>query len=454
MNLLALALYENAKVYVSTFLYSTRGLGARNDKAILKKDGSKRDQDEIWFDPRVVPFINDDRVEIAKGLVWCGELNIIPTAVSPLSGLEVYTGRASMVAPHVTLAMESIPGLGGDGAKLNYTTGTVTQRNYIQRKEGFKAEFHHCYGALLVEVNEEGHWFCRQLNADSDGTIYDLDRCAKDGQVTEGHRVEAITLGDTHEDQKDETVHHATFGPDGLVDVLDPKFLFVHDVLDFDRRGHHRIKNPYDMMLRYVQHRESVQAEVMGVKKFLGDAADPEHREIVVVRSNHDDHLDRWLTENDGRFDPVNADYWGLLNHWKTNYIMTHHSIPDMLHLALVTPDCGFTRRNKITFLTDDNSFVICPKSGNGIECGLHGDRGANGSRGSRRQFAKSLGRRSNVGHSHSAGITQGCFQAGTNSLLKLSYNQGLSSWTHSDIITYVNGKRAIVTFFNGKWRA
>jgi hypothetical protein len=172
------------------------------------------------------------------------------------------------------------------------------------------------------------------------------------------------------------------------------------------------------------------------------------------VRSNHDDHLDRWLTENDGRFDPVNADYWGLLNHWKTEYIMRHHSIPDMLHLAITNSDYDFARRNKITFLTDDNSFVICPKSGNGIECGLHGDRGANGSRGSRRQFAKSLGRRSNVGHSHSAGITQGCFQAGTNSLLKLSYNQGLSSWTHSDIITYVNGKRAIVTFFNGKWRA
>ena len=453
MNLLALALHDNAKVYVSEFIYSKRGLGARNDKAQLK--GGKPSQEEVWFDPRIAPFVNNDRVEIAKGLVWCGELNIIPTAVSPLSGLEVYTGRASMVAPHVTLAMESIPGLGGDGAKLNYTTGTVTQRNYIQRKEGFKAEFHHCYGALLVEVDDDGHWFCRQLNADSDGTIYDLDRCAKDGRVTHGHRVEAINLGDTHNDEKDETVHAATFGAAGLVETLDPKFIFVHDVLDFDRRGHHRIKDPYEMMLRYAQKRESVHVEVSQVRRFIVNAADPERREIVIVRSNHDDHLDRWMRENDGRFDPVNAEYWGYLNHLKTSYIMVHKAVPDMLALAIRhMGDIYFEKTHNVRFLNSDSSFVICPKSGNGIECGLHGDRGANGTRGSRRQFAKSLGRRSNIGHSHSAGITQGCFQAGTNSLLKLSYNQGLSSWTHSDIITYANGKRAIVTFFNGKWRA
>jgi hypothetical protein len=37
---------------------------------------------------------------------------------------------------------------------------------------------------------------------------------------------------------------------------------------------------------------------------------------------------------------------------------------------------------------------------------------------------------------------------------MDLGYNVGLSAWSHSDIITYANGKRAIVTFFRGKWRA
>lgn len=447
LNLLALAKHEEAKIFVSTFLYAARSHWQKNlDKG--RKPGPKED---LWWDKHILPFRNDERVEIAKGLVWCGELNISPTASSPLSGLDVFTGRASMVVPHTTIAMESIATIGGDGAKLNFTTGTVTQRNYIQRKEGFKAEFHHCYGALLVEVDDDGHWWCRQLNADSDGVIYDLDRKVADGVVTTGHRVEAITLGDTHSEVKDTIVHKATV--EDMIPALDPKYIFVHDVIDMGRRGHHNIKDPYAMMLAYASKKESVRDAVEGVRGFLEEIADPLCREIVVVNSNHDRHLDRWLTDNDGRRDPVNADYWGLLNHWKTNFIMANHHIPDLLALAITMPEEDFEKDNGVTFLDGNSSFVICEKFGGGIECALHGDRGANGSRGSRRQFAK-MGRRSNVGHSHAAGITQGCYQAGTNSEMDLGYNKGLSAWTHSDIITYTNGKRAIVTFFRGKWRA
>lgn len=453
LNILALAKHEEAKIMVSTFLYAARSHWQKNLDKKVKGKRDENDNDDLWWDDHIAPFRCDDRVEIAKGLVFCGELNISPTAASPLSGLDVFTGRASMVAPHVTHAMESIATIGGDGAKLNFTTGTVTQRNYIQRKEGFKAEFHHVYGALLVEVDEDGHWWARQLSADSEGTIYDLGRCVKDGIVTEGHRVEAVTLGDTHNEKKDMIVHRATFGEDGLVSVLNPKFIFVHDLVDMGRRGHHNIKDPYAMMLAYASKEESVREVVEGARDFLVEIADPYTRKIVVVNSNHDRHLDGWITDNDGRFDPVNADYWGLLNHWKTNFIMSNKMIPDMLALAITMPAEDFEAKNNVVFLDGNSSFVICEKFAGGIECALHGDRGANGSRGSRRQFAK-MGRRSNVGHSHSAGITQGCFQAGTNSDLDLGYNKGLSAWTHSDIITYANGKRAIVTFFRGKWRA
>ena len=41
--------------------------------------------------------------------------------------------------------------LGDEATKFNYSTGTVTQRNYIAKKEGLKAEFHHQYGALIVD---------------------------------------------------------------------------------------------------------------------------------------------------------------------------------------------------------------------------------------------------------------------------------------------------------------
>lgn len=446
-----LAKHYGAQIFVSTILYANRSHWHQNlDKKAAGKRAEKgeRGKAELWFDPAVVPYINNDRVEIAKGLVWCGELNIIPTAARPLSGLEVYTGRASMVVPHTHVAMQSIATLGG-AAKLNYTTGTVTLRNYIQRKEGFKAEFHHCYGGLVVEVDDEGHWWARQLTADSDGTIQDLDVKVQKGKVTTGNRVEGITFGDLHDDEIDEAVAEATWGRGGMVDVLRPKYQFAHDSLSFARRSHHTAKDPYKRIARFVTGKECVEQELRNLNRRFRGIQRP-FSETIAVDSNHDRHLRRWLQDNDGRLDPVNAKFWSQLNHALVAYISEHGKEPaNLLEFAFQT----LKLNPPVRFLDTDTSFVICPDFGGGIECALHGDQGANGARGGIRQFAK-MGRRSNVGHSHSAGIDGGCFQSGTKSKLRLEYNHGLSSWSHSDIVTYPNGKRAIVTFYAGKWRA
>jgi hypothetical protein len=108
--------------------------------------------------------------------------------------------------------------------------------------------------------------------------------------------------------------------------------------------------------------------------------------------------------------------------------------------------------RNKnlkdVIFLSEDESFTICGD----IECGSHGHNGNNGARGSTRAFQKQ-GKRFNIGHQHSAGIKDGVYVAGVSGKLDMGYNVGGSSWTHSHIVTYKNGKRAIITLKNGKWR-
>lgn len=458
LNLLALAHHTGAKLLVSQFMYGKRGLGSLNDKARLNRVSAVHAPvEEVWYDPRIVPFISNDRIEIAKGLVWCGELNIIPTAVSPLTGLEGFTGRKSMIAPHVTQQLACVASYGeGDGAKLNYCTGTVTQRNYIQRKEGLKAEFHHTYGALFVEVDEVGHWWVRQLNADSDGVIYHIDGDdgviqVKDGEIMGGRRSLSVTSGDTHEDEKDPVVHTAKYRKGGMVDVLKPQYNFIHDVLNFARRSHHNVKDPYFMIEQFVQKRESVEEEVAGVRAFLQEIKRTDCL-TVVVDSNHDRHLDRWLSENDGRKDPVNARYWSVLNKYKIDCLYSGLT-RSILPAAIADWDSAWAARWNVKFLEEDEGFITVKWSSGGIENGMHGDRAANGARGNIRSFAK-MGRRSNVGHSHTCGIFQGCYMAGTNSKLKLRYNHGASSWTQSDIVTFENGKRCIVTFAFGKWHA
>lgn len=454
-NLLVLKAHYDAQLCISRFAYIKSGLGSRGDKRDWMHGGNNKveqhkyfDAKMLWWDERTEPFWIDDRYDIAPGLVFCGELNILPTKQRPLSGYEVYTGRKSGIFPHVKIAMESIATVNSiEPTKFNYTTGTVTMRNYIQRDAGLKAEFHHCYGALLVEVNQDGEWWCRQINADSEGTIYDKDLRVKKGKLTTGHRVEAITMGDIHEQNIDKEAYEATWGVGGMVDVLRPKHQFIHDLIDFESRSHHGIKSPHNMYLLHRSGRESVYHEMMGSAVFLAETYRP-WCQTHVVDSNHDRHPERWLEEQNALHDPVNASYWLELQSLVYGYMNEHGKKPNLLELALTNIDSELEHR--IDFIPENGSFIICHDRSGGIECGMHGDRAPNGARGNIRAFAR-MGRKANVGHSHTAGIYDGVYQTGTKSKLKLSYNNGPSSWSHTDIVTYANGKRALYTIWRGK---
>lgn len=450
-NLVAFSEHLGARLCVSRFTYNKRW-HLDMDKAQINQVG-KKDAGEFWWDPKLQPYLLDERAVVATGLVWCGEMNIIPTAVRPLSGLETYTGRNSGIFPHAKIAMESIAAGKYEPTKFNYTTGTVTQRNYIQRKEGLKAEFHHCYGALLVEVDEDGNWYCRQLNADSTGTFYDLDLRAKDGEVTDGHRVEGLTIGDIHVDQIDKTAKDLIWEEGGVVDVLNPKRQFLHDVLDFYRQNHHEVQNPHTQFRKHIEGKTSVAKELVDVRDFLADVARPDV-ETLVVDSNHHHALGRWLREQNGLKDPSNAEIWLKVHGAVYDSIRANATEPNYLRIAMqAIGEPKFEKKYGIKFLDQDESYIICNDANGGIECGLHGHDGPNGSRGSPRSLAK-MGRKANTGHTHVAGIYDGVYTAGCTCILDPEYVRGPSAWSQSHIVTYANGKRAIITFWAGKWRA
>jgi len=57
------------------------------------------------------------------------------------------------------------------------------------------------------------------------------------------------------------------------------------------------------------------------------------------------------------------------------------------------------------------------------------------------------------IGHTHSPGISEGCYQTGTSSLLKLGYTSGPSSWLNTHCSVYSNGKRSLISIIDGKWK-
>lgn len=441
-NIQALAKYHEAEIKISRITYNTSAYTAQPEKPGKAVRSSL--SDPLWYDPAITDYLCDDRVELAPGLVFCGELNILPTAARPLSDLEAYTGRASAIVPHTKLAMESVASGKHEATKFNYTTGTVTMMSYIQRKAGQKAEFHHCYGALLVEVDGQGRWFVRQLNADKRGVIYDLDLKVENGRVTKGNWTFAVNWGDIHEDELDEEVRELAWAKGGMMDVLRPQFQFMHDALNFGRRNHHDRKDCHKMFQKHIEGRDSVQDEIMGLVRFLNEESYRPYCKTIVVNSNHDNAVERWLREADYRRDPPNALYFLKLQHRK------YQAIADEDHgfyiVEWAAKDLGC--KPEIQWLREDEDFVR-----KGIKFDMHGHLGLDGSRGYPRGFAR-MGHKANTGHTHKAGIVDGVYTAGTSSILDLGYNRGPSSWSHSHIVTYENSKRCIVTMWQGAWRA
>lgn len=453
-NLLALAAYYDAEILVAPFAYNKQAFGHQTNA----KPGKRAGDNELFSatDPALAPYLTSDRVQLAKGLVFCGEVQILPTAVDPLSGLETYTGRASGIFPHAKIEMRSIPSMRDEPTKFNYTTGCVTRHNYIQKKAGQKGEFHHAYGALIVEVTKDG-WWVRQLNADKDNDIWDLDVLASSKMpeaVGGPYSAEAVVCGDVHVAEMDPDVEAATWGESGLVDLLQPKTQVLHDVFDMRSRPWQDEQSFHRQLEKHVNKQESVEDEVRECATALARYA-AKVPETVIVRSNHDLKLEKWLDTGDYKKDLLNARFFLEAQLAKVDAIVLGNKKFRVLEWALksVADEGLWGQFDTLRFLDEDESFILCKDAGGGIECGNHGHRGPNGSKGTPKGFMK-MARKMIIGDKHSAGIYGGVYVTGTCTGRNVAYAKGPSSWSPTHCVVYPNGKRALVTMWNGRFFA
>lgn len=429
--------YYQAQILISPFTYNRNGF-----------NNLEKGDNDLWYDPKIRDYLITEPVMLADDLVFCAELNILPTAVNPLSGLQGYTRRYSGIIPHVKVQLESLPSHKSKPPRTLFTTGTVTQRNYIEQKAGQKASFHHVFGALLVEVDDDGTWFVRQLIAETDtGTFYDLNTKFTSKGIEEGCRVEGITYGDIHSEKRDKKACDASYGKtgDSMLDVLQPKYQFVHDVLDFTTRNHHNRNDPY---FRWRTYGHKVDDDFGAVIEDLLEM-DRDYVETVVVSSNHHDAFTRWLREGDYKNDsPENALVFLEAQAAMVRSVLEGDKDFDVFKWYLQKRE---PLLESVRFLKVDESFMICGDD-DGIEQGCHGHTGSNGSRGGVAVYQK-MGTRHNIGHGHSPTIKDGVVMVGVLGSLDMGYNIGASSWQHANCVTYVNGKRALYFIKNGKWR-
>lgn len=448
-NLLAMAEHYEAEIHIGTFSYNQNNFG----RLAVKRGTKNAYEHELWFDPTITPYISDKKIELAKGLTWCGNMNILPTMDNPIAGLETYGGSDSTIFPHTKIEMRSIATTPDMAPKMIYTTGACTLMNYIQKKEGIKAEHHHRYAFLIVEVDATGSWWVRQVAARKSGRqLQDLGVVAEGGKITSTDaRVDAITWGDLHATNSQPEIVEASMG---MLDTLKPKYQFIHDVMEGISVNRHMVKHqplPHLNFYRWLRGLHRVDEELKQTRTILERYLRP-WCQTVAPDANHDGKwLESWLNKFDYRFDPANAELFLRMQNHMYEQIRKNMCPPKNVNLMKYAfeKEAGL-EQGVVKFLLPDESFQVGE-----VECGMHGHLGPDGAFGSPSNLVK-IGKKATTAHTHSAGIYHGLYVAGTSSKLTpgWDYTMGPSSWSHSHVVLYPNGQRAIVTMKNGKWHA
>lgn len=392
---------------------------------------------ESWHS-RLVPYLDANRHNIHKYLSILSDIKTQPTAVNPMSGLQGVSAENSCIFGSPKLQMEMIPVLEGNKPKMMMTTGACTLNNYTDSKAGKKGEFHHCIGFVVVEIEDKDNFYTRQVSATDDGNFIDLYYEVKNGEVKKIKGCDAIVLGDLHAGHHDEQVIDKTLK---LMKKLKPKNTILHDVFDGRSISHHEANDPFIQYAKEFHNLNDLGDEI----DMMMDVLKPFSKfpNVVIVRSNHDDFLDRWLKLNDWRkaTTPKNGKLY-----MKFSQILMDQYEQNPQDVKGVIPALITEKYPKFITLSRGEGYKV-----NGWELGHHGDKGSNGSRGSLQQFRK-LNTKVVVGHYHSPQRKDGALAVGTSTHLRVGYNQGASGWLQSHVLIHKNGKAQHINFIDGNY--
>ena len=377
-NIKAYAKFINAEIGIIATRY-------RNPTSIWKEEG------DVW-DERVHEFLTANKQFLHEDVLLLADLKIQATSPNPTNGLELFGDTASCIVGSPRIEMRSIPVLPGQRQKFLYSTGSVTSPSFTDTVAGGKAAAHHSYGFVIVEIEDEFTVHIRNISADSEGSFNDLVFRVENESVSQ-EQVECLVWGDSHFAQKDDAVTDAFRG---LCSDLGVTMSVLHDVWDSQSINVHNLKDPI------------VQHELMKTgKDDLGKELDQLYEELnwfeenmdktLVIASNHDDMLDRAMTQGDWRDNLKNAELFVQflslkLSSQANNGIISY---------------CINTDFTKIKALGLNDSYIY-----SGVELAIHGHKGPNGSKGSIQSFSK-LSTKTIIGHSHSPSIRWGCYQVG-----------------------------------------
>lgn len=371
--------------------------------------------------------------------IHLSSIKVSAKQINPITGLERLCqskGSAILASPKQYLTFVPTSNIKLPHALM--TTGAITVNDYstdkyMSKRTSYIAEFDHVLGGLIVEIVDDSIYHFRQVQFDEDGSFYDLGtKYLADGSYKKTEESVCV-FGDTHVGSHDIQINKEL---KKISKKVNCKEIIVHDIFDNRFNNHHDIGKPVLRGMMSKKGLTSLMKEGQITKDWLNDWSRIVNK-ITIVKSNHDEALDRYIIEGRWLNDPENL-YDAL------PIVRAKMDGKDPLRF-LIEDMCGLKHPDKIKWLNRDEDYVVY-----GIVNDAHGDKGANGSKGSMKSLEKSYFK-ATIGHSHTAGIFRNIYQVGTSTVLKLSYNSGPSSWTNTMCVQYPNGSRQLINIVRDK---
>lgn len=383
-------------------------------------------------------FVVDDTM--LNNNLMLGSIQVSAKQIKPTTGLQRVGKRdGSFIFASPKQFLDYLPS-GNDLVKNHaiMTPGACTKPYYytdtfVSKRLSYIADSDHTIGAIIVEIEDDETFHFRQIQAAGDGSFIDLGTEYRPDGTTKPVPVHVV-LGDVHGVQVDWKCLYSFFNFTAFAN-LNVKSVFLHDIFDGNSVNHH-IDTIAEKTSRHMLSMDSLVGELKEtwkVMETIRQFLDPE--DVYVVRSNHDEFLDRYLKE--GRYidDPVN--HYDAL---KIAPALFENDIPLRRGLEMVVGE----EVDRYTFLDRRSDIRV-----GGVHVSSHGDMGMNGAKSSLNTLEKIYGD-CVTAHVHSAAIQRGVFRVGTFTKLDMGYNRGPGSWTQTACLVYENGQRQLVNHVEG----
>lgn len=377
------------------------------------------------------------------------KIKLLAKHILPLRGLDFIGPRGqSLIVGSPKMHVRTIATVNNsERPHMMFTTGAITDpfyagRKYIQGRTDEKATHGHAMGALILEWDDEAaDYRARHIEYIRDKGFMDREKFYTSHGV-ESARIEALVLGDVHAGETDGKLWNTL---PAVVKTLKPKRTVLHDLFNGASINPHEANKLMTLAEKAEKNELILEEELKLAKQKLIAlrAMDPD-MEILVVPSNHDLWLEKWLQSGEFMKDSRNRLFGIKLagcvaaKRYALEYAMVEL-------LGLNDP--------KIRFLKVGEHYRVGP-AGDEVELGLHGHVGASGAKASMASIAKATDR-AVYGHTHTYSRENETVNVGTITDLDPSYTRdGFKAWVQSIAAVGENGEIQVHVFKNGAWWA